>query len=111
MTADGNALARELEEMEDQRDALGAILARIRAANQESLPWAMAKRLSAGEPPLRVWREHRGLDQATLSAQSGVAPAIITAIEQGAEPGLRDAAALARTLGLDAEDLLPWRQD
>ena len=111
MTADGNALARELEEMEDQRDALGAMLARIRAANQESLPWALAKRLSAGEPPLRVWREHRGLDLATLSAQSSVAPAIITAIEQGAEPGLRDAAALARTLGLDAEDLLPWRQD
>ena len=111
MTADSNALARELEEMEDQRDALGAMLARIRAANQESLPWALAKRLSAGEPPLRVWREQRGLDQATLSAQSGIAPAIITAIEQGAEPGLRDAAALARTLGLDAEDLLPWRQD
>ncbi len=111
MTADGNALARELEEMEEQRDALGAMLARIRAANQESLPWAMAKRLSAGEPPLRVWREHRGLDQAALAARSGIAPATIAAIEQGAEPGLRDAAALARALEIDAEDLLPWPQD
>ena len=44
-------------------------------------------------------REHRGLDQAALATQSGIAPANIAAIEQGAEPTLRDAATLARLAG------------
>lgn len=112
MTADGNTLARELEETEDQRDALTAMLARIKSANEETLPWALVKRLSAGEAPLRVWREHRALDLPALAASTGLRLLTLTAIDQGAaEPSLRDAAALARALGIDAEDLLPWRQD
>lgn len=111
MSADGNTLAHELDEMEDQRDALTAMLARIKSVNDETLPWALVKRLSGGEAPLRAWREHRGMDQAALAAASGVGEAAIGAIERGGEPGLRDAAALARALRIDAEDLLPWRQD
>ena len=111
MTADGNALAHELEQMEDQRDALAAMIARIESANQEILPWALVKRLSGGDPPLRVWREHRGLDIAALAQASSIDPALVAAIEQGAEPGLRAAATLARVLRIDAEDLIPLPQD
>ena len=111
MTADGNSLAREMEEMEDQRDALGAMLARVQSVNQERLPWVLIKRLSGGTPPLLVWREHRGLDHAALALASGVGAEAIAAIERGGEPGLRDAVALARALDIDADDLLPWRQD
>lgn len=87
------------------------MLARVQPANQELLPWALVKRLSAGAPPLLVWREHRGLDHAALAAASGVDAGAIAAIERGGDPGLRDAVALARALGIDADDLLPWRQD
>lgn len=112
MTADGNTLARELEEMEDERDALAAILAKIRSANQEMLPWKLIKRLSDGTPPLLAWREHRGLTADELAERSGVDTLRIAAIELArGEPTLRDAAALARALGIDAEDLLPWPQD
>jgi DNA-binding XRE family transcriptional regulator len=112
MTADGNTLARELEEMEDERDALAAILAKIRSANQEMLPWKLIRRLSDGASPLLVWREHRGLTADELADKTGVDTLTIAAIESAkADPSLRDAAALARALGIDAEDLLPWPQD
>jgi DNA-binding XRE family transcriptional regulator len=112
MSADGNTLAHELDEMEDQRDALTAMLARIKSANDEVLPWALVKRLSGGEVPLRAWREHRGLTEGALAEISGVEHLVIAAIEMThREPQLRDAVALARALKIDAEDLLPWRQD
>ena len=91
---------------------LTAMLARIKSANEETLPWALVKRLSSGEHPLRVWREHRGLTDYALADLSGVEPLVIGTIELArGEPSLRDAVALARALEIDAEDLLPWRQD
>jgi DNA-binding XRE family transcriptional regulator len=106
-----NALEQRVEALEDQIDVATVMLARIQSANQEMIPGDVIHRLIDGEPPLRVWREHRGWDHAALATQSGLAPATIAAIEQGAEPTLRDAATLARALGIDAEDLLPWPQD
>lgn len=112
MSADGNTLARELEEMEDQRDALAGMLARVRSANQETLPWGLVKRLSVGEPPLRVWREHRGVELKTLASNTGIGILSLTAVDQGAaEFALGEAVAIARALDINAEDLLPWRQD
>jgi hypothetical protein len=108
MTDRPNALAQELEEMEDQRDAVAAMLARIETANDERLPWEIVKCLCAGENPLLVWREHRGLSAEALAEKAGVPVAEVHAIEAGAEPGLRVAAALAKPLDIDAEDLLPW---
>jgi DNA-binding XRE family transcriptional regulator len=106
-----NALEQRIEALEDQLDAATVMLARIQSANQEMIPGDVIHRLIDGHPPLLVWREHRSLDPAALATRSGIAPATITAIEQGAEPTLRDAAALARALEIDAEDLLPWPQD
>jgi DNA-binding XRE family transcriptional regulator len=107
-----NTPAQELEAMEDQRDLVSAMLARIESANDERFPMALLRRLSRGENPVRVYREHRGLDPQALAAAAGVQPALVAAIEAGhCEPSLRDAAALARALGVDAEDLIPWPQD
>ena len=37
------------------------------ALAEEALPWPMAKRLLRGESPLKIWREHRGLNQRQLA--------------------------------------------
>jgi DNA-binding XRE family transcriptional regulator len=103
-----NSPARELEEMEDQRDAAIAMLARMQTANDELLPWALVKRLTSGENPVRVWREHRGMEPDRLAALAQLTPAALGAIEAGkTELSLRIAAALARALNVDADDLLP----
>ncbi|WP_298331740.1 helix-turn-helix transcriptional regulator [Asticcacaulis sp.] len=59
--------------------------------------WA---RIRAGESPVRVVREHRGLTQKALSERSGVAAPEISAIEAGKRRGSVDTLkALARALG------------
>jgi len=68
----------------------------------------VVKRLVAGESPLKVWREHRGIERATLGAEVGVAENLIERWEAGQAP--IDAGALARlaaALGIDADDLDP----
>lgn len=106
-----NDQAAEIERLEDQLDSVVGMLARIESANSERVPAAVVDRLSDGEAPVRVWREHRGMDREALAHASGVDVATITAIEDGSEPSLKVAVALARALRLDAEDLVPWRQD
>lgn len=66
---------------------------RAMAEGGEGLPHAFMRRIVAGEAPLRVWRDWRGLTQAALSARSGVNRVQIADIEAGAEDRLgRDAA-------------------
>ena len=106
------AMAEDIDALEMQNDTLTLRLARLETANDERLPMAVVSRMSRGEHPLRVWREHRALDRAALAAASSVAEAEIAAIEDtGREPGLRDAVAIARALDVDADDLLPWPMD
>jgi mRNA interferase RelE/StbE len=107
MTDQANTLARERDEMENQRDAVTALLANLGTANQESTPFSMIEHMVAGEAPLRVWREHRGFDSATLADKASVTPATTIDFEAGVEPSLATAAALAKALGIDAEELLP----
>jgi DNA-binding XRE family transcriptional regulator len=111
MTIDKDTLARDYAELEDRYDVLALMLARIETANEERIPGEIVHRLSAGQPPLTVWREHRGLSPEALAEKAGVSVADVRAIEAGAEPRLRVAAALAKALGIDAEDLIPWPQD
>jgi DNA-binding Xre family transcriptional regulator len=107
-----NAPARELEEMADQRDALALMLAKMENANRETVPAAVVARLAAGEVPLRVWREHRGLDVPTLAQLADVDAAAIVEIEAGrAEGRLSELDALAKALAVDLDDLIAWRQD
>jgi len=70
------------------------------------------QRCSAGEPPLRVWREHRKLTVDGLAARAGVPAETVGEIENGRVEGpLGVFVALARALEIDAEDLLPWPQE
>ena len=107
-----NDPTEEIEALEDRFDAVAGMLARMESANEERLPFAMVKRFSDGEPPLRVWREHRKLTVEALAERAGEPVGTVAEIEGGCLEGpLRVFVALAGALGIDAEDLLPWPQE
>lgn len=107
--ADSNAAAREAEELEDQLDAALLKLARVEQANEETVPLELVRRLSDGDVPVTVWREHRGLSQEELSVAAHVQPEMLKAVESGKEDvPLRIMHAIARALGVDLDDLVPW---
>ncbi len=106
-----NDLSRRLEETEAERDALALALARMEDANAENLPAALVRRLAAGESPVRVWREHRGLTQRALADAAGISPAMMNEIETGKKEGsIRTLLAIARALHVDLDDLVAWQE-
>ena len=107
--ADYEALVSHAEDAVDAAQVRGAE-ASVAAGEDEYVPIEITKRLMAGEAPVRVWREHRGLTARTLATRAGISPAYLSQIETGKKPGSFDAMAkLARALGVDMEDLEPWR--
>ncbi len=107
-----NSPARELEEMEDQRDAVTFMLARMEQANDETRPWSVVQRLHAGEHPVAVFRDLRQMSRVDLATAAGVSEASIEAIESGQEEGtLRLLLKIAGVLRVDLDDLVPWPPD
>jgi DNA-binding XRE family transcriptional regulator len=77
------------------------------ARGEESYPASVAKRLVAGESPLKVIREWRGLTQNELGKKSGVAAQYVSQMERGARNmGRKVGAKLAKTLRVSIEVLL-----
>jgi len=99
--AEYDALRDRLEDLED-------ILAARKAEDDERLPHAVVERLVAGEdPPLRVWREYRGLTQSALAVRAGLPQGYLSEIEAGRKPGSIAAwKALASVLAVDVDDLV-----
>ncbi len=100
------ALRHAAEELDDLRtfDRAKAALA---AGEDELVPAETLKRLLAGESPLRVWRELRGLTQSGLASASGVNRVQIADIEAGRRKGsLETARKLADALGVAIDDLV-----
>ena len=103
---DFEALQEALEDAEDlARSRL--VMARIEAGEEEALPIEMVERLIAGESPIRVWRDHRGLTGTALAAAAGVPQGYLSEIERGKKPGSVDALVkIARALGVTIDDLV-----
>lgn len=77
------------------------------ARGDERFPEAIARRLVAGESPLKVFREQRGWSQAELAAKSRVAGQYISQIERGTRNAGRSVAKrLGGVLGVSAEVLM-----
>jgi len=102
-----------IERLEDSSDiaALDNLEARLRAdekkALQNYLPAELVERLIAGENPVRIWREHRGLSARALAETAGLTPSYVSEIETGRKPGSLNAMAkIARALGVSLEDLI-----
>ena len=95
------------EDYEDFQAAL-AVEARIADGAEELVPAPIADRIIDGEPPLRVWREHRGLSQSALARASGVNRVQIVEIEAGRNAGsVRTLRRLADALGVALDDIAP----
>jgi hypothetical protein len=101
-----DALIEAVEEALDAR-ALADVRAREASGEAEYVPIALADRIFAGERPVRVWREYRGLTLGGLAKTANIAPSYLSEIEAGKKPGsARALAAIAKALRVDIEDLL-----
>jgi DNA-binding XRE family transcriptional regulator len=81
---------------------------RAKARPQEFVPIAVADRLIAGEPPLRVWREYRKLTQQQLADRAGFSKPYLSQLENGSRDGTVAALKrLAAALSVDLDDLSP----
>ena len=77
------------------------------AARANYLPGPLVDRLLAGESPVRVWREHRGITARQLAAEAGVSGSYLSEIETGRKPGSPVALrALAHVLRVPMDDLV-----
>ena len=105
-----------LERLEDAEDAAAVAIHNASveargadAMRADTLPVDMVERLMAGESPVRVWRERRGLTQLALAEGAGVSKTYLNEIEAAKKPGSLEATAkIARALKVSIEDLLPW---
>jgi DNA-binding XRE family transcriptional regulator len=92
--------------MADDIESFDRAMARLRAG-EETFPARVAKRLAAGESPVRVFRDYRGLSQRELAEAAGVSAAAISKIEStGAGASIDTMAAIARRLDLSVDDLI-----
>ncbi len=98
----------EYKSLTDRRGEHAALIERaIAARNDDKFPAVIARRLAAGEVPLKVIREWRGLAQGQLGELADVAPQYISQIERGARNmGAETARKLAPLLGVSAKALL-----
>jgi DNA-binding XRE family transcriptional regulator len=109
--ADLDALIDAAENSEDLASvrAWNAYVAAVGrdAAIANSYTGAEAKRLLAGESPVRIWREKRGMTQRVLAAAAAIPAGYLSEIESGKKPGSVAAyCALAKTLAVPMEDLV-----
>lgn len=100
---------REMAEMLADADAAALIdrfRAKLAAGEEELIPADAANRLLAGESPVRVWRELRGLKTGELAERAGLSQAFVSQIETGKREGSVGALkALAEALGVTLDDL------
>ena len=93
---------------EDSRDAaqLDDFAKKLAAGKEETVPESVLEALLAGESPLKVWREYRGLTQEALASQAGISKAYVSQIESGKRQGaIKTLQAIARVLALSLDDL------
>ncbi len=99
--AEWEALQERLEGLQDIADGKAA-------REEESFPIELADRLLAGESPLRVWREYRGLTLQALADACGVSRQMLSMIEHGrSAPSVSLLSRLAVALRCDMDDLHP----
>ncbi len=104
------ALSRRLERVEAELALLRAEQAarRIDSGEEEAIPAAVARRVFVeGLPPIRVFREWRGITQEELAQQISSSKSYISQLETGhRSPGLQTLRKLARALDIPVELLM-----
>ena len=78
-----------------------------KATGDESFPIEVADRLLAGENPVKVYREYRGLTQSQLATAVALNTVYLSQIETGKRTGsAKTLAALAGALNVSVDDLI-----
>ena len=99
---------RMTDRIEDLEDALVMRGIEDDPSERDYLPIELVDRLLAGEHPVRVWREHRGLSVDQLADRAGMRQADLVRIEASQEStSIAALASLADALGLDLDDVTP----
>lgn len=97
----------DVERLADAIEALEARAAFAATRGEETLPAAIVRRLAAGDIPVRVLREHRGLSAGELARRAGISASYLSEIETGRKPGSAQALRrLAEALDVQIEDLI-----
>jgi mRNA interferase RelE/StbE len=93
-----------LESYEDMLDIVA--FDAVKQRKTEYFPKALVDQLIAGDNPLRVYREYRGLTQQALAKRSGVSRDMIAMIETNKKNGsISTVKKLASALKIDLEDI------
>jgi DNA-binding XRE family transcriptional regulator len=99
-----------IEAREDAEDAVvaRAVMTRIAAGREEMLTTDEVNAPLAAATPLAFWRKKRGLTQAALAAEAGVAQGYISELEAGRKTGdVMVLRRIANALRITLEDLVP----
>lgn len=104
--AEYRLMAEALEDAE-----AGAIIDRFRQrladGEEELIPANFVSRILAGENPVRVWREYRGIKVGELATATKLSQAYVSQIEAGKREGsLAAVKAIAAVLRVTVDDLL-----
>jgi DNA-binding Xre family transcriptional regulator len=80
---------------------------RLATGEEELIPARVVNRLLAGDNPVRVWREHRGLKTGELAEAAGLSQAYVSQIEAGRREGSIGALkAISKALTVNIDDLV-----
>lgn len=78
------------------------------SVDEETFPLELTERLLAGESPVKVFREHRGVTQRALARKVRLNPVYLSQIESGRRSGSTQVLrAIATALAVDLDDLVP----
>jgi DNA-binding XRE family transcriptional regulator len=103
----GELVVLTAADLDDMIEDAGATAAYHRTRGQETLPAELVDRLLAGENPVKIWRDHRGLTQQALADQAGIKKAYLSQLEGGSRAGtVAVRRRLAAALGVDLGDLI-----
>ncbi len=105
----------EFERLNEAREMADDVAAYDRAkaaADIITVPSEVMRRLVAGESPVKVWREHRGLKQAELVERLGVSKGYLSQIESGKKDGTVNLyRKISRVLEVSLDELIGWREE
>ena len=96
----------ERAEMLDDIESFDHAMARL-GDGEETFPAEVAKRLAAGDSPVRVFREYRKLSQRDLAQAAAISVPAISKLEtSGSGASVETMAAIAKRLQVTVDDLI-----
>ena len=95
-----------LKELDDISINIHAFKKALERGEEELIPADYAKRLIQGENPIRVWREYRKLNQATLATEVGISVPYLSQLEHAQRTASMDILKkIATALNITLNDL------